>query len=289
VDKEQKQTILDLPKVIAVGISSPIATILTSRFGVAGTLIGLALGAVILTVLVDVLKVYLARAPATMARVPDTVVKMPGGLRARLSWRNILSRLRAAFARFSSLPSASARRRSILIGSVVAAGISFFVGLSVVTALEVGVGKSLSCWVWDDCPAESSTDNGEASRTGTLPSILGGGPSASSDAPEVQLPSPRQGPDPGTQEAPLRPGAVPGPEQPPPDSPQPGQRWSPSGVPEDLRPSEDQGPGEDEDQQPGEDEDQQPDEDQQQSPAGSSESQQPEDWGQEYFTPPFST
>jgi hypothetical protein len=61
VEEKQKQTILDIPKVIAVGISAPVATILTSRFGVAGTLIGLALSAVILTALADMLKVYLAR------------------------------------------------------------------------------------------------------------------------------------------------------------------------------------------------------------------------------------
>ena len=110
MEEKQKQTILDIPKVIAVGISAPVATILTSRFGVAGTLIGLALSAVILTALADMLKVYLARAPATVAKVPDAVAKMPGGLRARLSWHNVRSRLGAAFARFSSLSPAPARR-----------------------------------------------------------------------------------------------------------------------------------------------------------------------------------
>jgi hypothetical protein len=257
VDEQQKQTILDLPKVIAVGIASPIATILTSRFGVAGTLIGLALGAVILTALADFLKVYLARAPATVAKVPDTVVKMPGGLRTRLSWRNIRSRLRAAFARFSSLPSAPARR-SILIGSIVAAGISFIVGLSVVTALELGVGKSLSCWVWDECPTESSTDDSGTSITSTLPSILGGGRSASSAASEVQPPSPQQPtpaspqqPIPGVSGAPSQPENVPSSEEQP-SSPQPGQRWSPSVVPEegDQQPSSSEGSEEDEQQSP---------------------------------------
>lgn len=47
--EQKKQTILDIPKIVAVGISAPVATILTSRFGVAGTLIGLALSVVILT------------------------------------------------------------------------------------------------------------------------------------------------------------------------------------------------------------------------------------------------
>ncbi len=280
MDEQQKQTILDLPKVIAVGIASPVATILTSRFGVAGTLIGLALGAVILTALADFLKVYLARAPATVAKVPDTVVKMPGGLRARLSWRNILSRLRAAFARFSSLPPASARRRSILIGSIVAAGISFLVGLSVVTALELGVGKSLSCWVWDDCPTESSTDDGRTSITSTLPSILGGGQSASSVAPKVQPPPPQQPtpaspqqPTPGTPGAPSQPENVPSSEQQP-SSPQPGQRWSQSGIQEegDQQPISSEGSEEDEQQSPASEPErgQQQEEDQREQPSSGS-------------------
>src|SRR5215217_4434274 len=217
MDEQQKQTILDLPKVIAVGIASPIATILTSRFGIAGTLIGLALSAVILTVLADVLKVYLSR-------VPGAVTTIPGGFRKRSSLRNLLDRIRRPFSKFWSL--APARRRSILIGSIAVAGISFFVGLSVVTALEVGVGKSLSCWVWNDCSAWSSTDDGETSVTGTLPSILGGGQSVSSDASKVQPPSPQQ-PAPEASGSPSQPQGVPGSEQLP-SSPQPGQRLSPS-------------------------------------------------------------
>ena len=259
MDEQQKQTILDLPKVIAVGIASPIATILTSRFGIAGTLIGLALSAVILTVLADVLKVYLSR-------VPGAVTTIPGGFRKRSSLRNLLDRIRRPFSKFWSL--APARRRSILIGSIAVAGISFFVGLSVVTALEVGVGKSLSCWVWDDCYAGSSTDyGGTVSVTGTLPSILGGGQSVSSGASKVQPPSPQQ-PTPGAPGSPSQPKGVPGSERP--SSPQPGQWRSPSGVPEGGKPqpnsSEASGEGE---QQPSSSEVSQ--EDEQQSPVDGSE------------------
>ena len=248
MDEQQKQSILDLPKVIAVGIASPAASVLTSRFGVAGTLVGLTVGAVILTALVDILKVYLARAPATVAKVPETVTKMPSDLRTRLSWRNILSRLRVAFAGFSSLPSAPARRRSVLIGSIVAAGISFLVGLSVVTGLELGVDKSLSCWVWDDCPAESSADDGRTSITSTLPSILGGGRNVRSGPPEVQPPQqptpafPQQ-PIPSVPGVPSQPESVQGSEQQQPSSSQPGQQSSPSVVSEgrNQRPSSPEG------------------------------------------------
>jgi hypothetical protein len=212
VDDQKKQTILDIPKIIAVGISAPVATVLTSRFGVAGTLIGLAVSAVILTALADMLKIYLARAPATIAKVPEAVAKMPGGSRTRLSWRNVRSKLRATFARFSSLPTAPARRRSVLIGSVVAAGISFFVGLIIVTALELGVGKSLSCWVWSDCPEETFTDDGDSSsRISTLPSIFGGSSSMRSSTPEVRSADPQQQPAlPNSPESPsVSPSAVP--------------------------------------------------------------------------------
>lgn len=50
MDENQKQSVIDLPKVIAVGIASPVGATLTSRFGVAGTLLGLALSAVIITI-----------------------------------------------------------------------------------------------------------------------------------------------------------------------------------------------------------------------------------------------
>jgi hypothetical protein len=259
MDGQQKQTILDLPKVIAVGIASPIVTFLTSRFGVAGTLIGLALSAMILTVLVDLLKVYLARAPATVAKVPDTVAKMPGGLRTHLSWHAIRGRLRAAIAKFSSLaPAPLARRRAILIGSLLAAGISFLVSLSIVTALELGVGKSLSCWLWEDCPAAESSDEDGTSTSTTLPSILGGGQSVPSEATAVQPPSPPQQPPPAfpqqpasefpQQSTPRVPGVASPPEGVQGSSeqaslPQPGQESSPSVVSEEgnQRPNSSEG------------------------------------------------
>jgi hypothetical protein len=62
--------------------------------------------------------------------------------------------------------------------SVIAGGISFLLGLVIVTSLELGVGKSLSCWVWNECPeAAAYSSDGQASTTSTLPSILGGGSS----------------------------------------------------------------------------------------------------------------
>ena len=228
----QQPSVFDLPKVLAVGVASPAATVLTSRFGVAGTLLGLALSAVFITVAVDFLKVYLAR-------VPGAVTTIPGGFRKKASWRNVFDKMKRPFSKFASLP--RPRRSSILRGSLAAAGISFLVGLIVVTGLELGVGKSLSCWVWEECStvessADGSTSNGQMSST--PPTILGGAQSVSNSTPQ-QLVSPSSsqqqpgGSSGGTpQGAPWQASLeeVPGAETPiPSSSAQPGQRQGPSG------------------------------------------------------------
>ncbi len=224
---QQQATVFDLPKVLAVGIASPAAAAITARFGVAGTLIGLALSAVFISAAVDFLKVYLAR-------VPKAVTTIPGGFRKRSPLRNVFERIRRPFSKFASLP--RTRRRSVLIGSVAAAGISFVVGLIVVTGLELGVGKSLSCWVWEECSTEaSSADGSGTARASTLPSILGGVQSASSSTPQVEVnpssPQQQPGSSPGMSGAPSsRTPGVPGEEIPDPaPSAQPGQRQGPSG------------------------------------------------------------
>jgi hypothetical protein len=235
---QQQPTVFDLPKVLAVGIASPAAAAITARFGVAGTLIGLALSAVFITAAVDFLKVYLAR-------VPGAVTTIPGGFRKRSSLGNVFERIRRPFSKFASLP--RTRRRSILIGSIAAAGISFIVGLIVVTGLELGVGKSLSCWVWEECSTEeSSADGSGTARASTLPSILGGGQSGSSSIPQVEVnPSSAQqqpGSSPGMSGAPSsQVPDVPGEETPDPSLwAQPGQQQDPSEVIEDIEEAQQQ-------------------------------------------------
>jgi hypothetical protein len=190
--QEQQQaqpTVFDLPKILAVGIVSPAAAAITSRFGIGGTLVGLFLSSVFITAGVDLLKVYLAR-------VPGTVTTIPGGLRNKSSLGNVFARIKRPFSKFGSLP--RPRRRSLLIGSLVAAGISCVVGLILITVLELGVGKSLSCWVWAECSTEESSaeDSGGTARVSTLPTILGGTQSASSTTTRseegVNTPNPEQ-------------------------------------------------------------------------------------------------
>ena len=257
--EEQKQTIFEPAKVIAVGIAAPLASLLTSRFGIAGTLLGLAISSVILTVLVDALKVYLARASTK-------VVKVPSGLRTGSYHRGIRGRLRALLSRVLSFPTrplSPKRRRSILRGSFIAAAISFLVGLMVITGVEASVGKSLSCWVWNNCPAESSTTTGDGStsQTSTLPSILGGSQGAiSSTTPQVSPSNPQQQPggssSPGTPQAPSQAPVVseagtPGVETPTASpSPQSGQRQGPSGARQDQQQSPPDYSGQDQQQSP---------------------------------------
>src|SRR5215213_7707804 len=211
---QQQPTVFDLPKVLAVGLVSPAAAALTSRFGIAGTLLGLVLSAVLITAGVDLLKVYLAR-------VPGAVTTIPGGFRKKSSLRNLLERMKRPFSKLASLP--RPRRRSLMVGSLVTAGISCLVGLVLITLLEVGVGKNLSCWVWDNCstessPSPSSSDGSTDTQASTLPTILGGVQSVTSSTPQV-APSnpPPQQQQPGSPPSPLTPVA---PSQAPPGVPE---------------------------------------------------------------------
>jgi hypothetical protein len=201
---QQQPTVFDLPKVLAVGVVSPAAAAITSRFGIAGTLLGLVLSAMLITVGVDLLKVYLAR-------VPGAVTTIPGGFRKKSSLRNLFERMKRPFSKFASLP--HPRRRSLIVGSLLTAAISCLVGLILITVLEVGVGKNLSCWVWDNCSTEPSSDGTANIQASTPPTIWGGVQSVTSSAPQVAPSNPPQQ-QPGS--SPVSPGA---PSQAPPGVP----------------------------------------------------------------------
>ena len=105
---QQQPTVFDLPKVLAVGIASPAAAAITARFGVAGTLIGLALSAVFITAAVDFLKVYLARVPGAVTTIPGGFRKRSSkGSSKRSSLQNVFERIRRPFSKFASLPQGS--------------------------------------------------------------------------------------------------------------------------------------------------------------------------------------
>jgi hypothetical protein len=160
-------------------------------------MIGLALSAVIVTMMADTLKVYLAR-------VPGAVTSIPGGFKKKSAGGKLLSRLRLPFSKFASLP--ASWRRTLLIRSLIGGAIMFVIGLVIVTGVELSVGKNLSCWVWDNCYTASSSDSGEnATDAGTLPSIFIARNSISASAPRVSSPAPQK------QSAPTPPAATPSP------------------------------------------------------------------------------
>ena len=222
MDDQQRQHIVDPAKIAAGGVAAPLGAVLTSRFGVAGTMLGLAFSAVVVTTVSDILKAYLQR-------VPGTVKTIPVSLRTGFSWKNFRRWLTGPFSWFFSL--APSRRRAMLLSGLVAGVIAFLIGTSAVTALEVGAGKNLSCWVWSECSTTDSSTSEEASNTSTLPSILGGGQSVVSN----NTPQEGQQPAAGSQSAPSQPSGTPTAKTP--GSSQSGQQQTPSGAPQEQQQS----------------------------------------------------
>lgn len=229
MDKQEQQSIIAPTAVAATGLAAATAAFITSSFGVAGTLIGAVLTPIIISTASAIYKAYIESASSKIRNIPGTIQPRvdsvpetdspPGRPDLR---NNFAGRFRAAFGWFSSL--SPLRRRSILIGALVSTVASLLLGMATVTGVELGVGKSLSCWVWNNCPAESSRDGGRSSSTSTLPSIFGGSQSASS--PDVEPVDPQQRPVPGVPESPSQPSG-PGSEE--------NQRQGPSADPEDRR------------------------------------------------------
>ena len=186
---DRRRPIVRPVSVIATGLAAAGAAFLTSRFGIAGTIIGTAVMTMLITAGASIIEVYLETAAARARTVPS-------GLRVRIAPGDVSTREASTthrgpggyFARLASLP--VARRRSVLAGTVVAAVLSFLIAMGAVTGVELSVGKSLSCWLWDECP-ERSSGGRPGSEVETRPSVLGGQRIADSaqgvdDAPQGQ-------------------------------------------------------------------------------------------------------
>jgi hypothetical protein len=221
-------------QVMAAGFAAAVAAFVTSRFGVAGTLLGAALTAMIITGGSAVLRAYLET-------VTGNVRKVPRKLRERRNrWRagrtaepdtmperpdlrdNFAGRMRAALDWFSHLPPLT--RRSILVKGLIAAVVAFVIGMGAVYGVEKVIGNSLSCGIWAKCPdgAKPGVHLGEDRDTGARSSLLFGRAKA---APGYE------GREPGLQQAPSYQRQNPGVQQAPSDQQQgPGlQRPAPSG------------------------------------------------------------
>ena len=180
---------------MSAGLAATGASFVTSRFGVAGTLLGAALTAMIITGGSAILKAYLEA-------VSGRVREMPTKLRARRDQQkagdiggampgrpdlrdNFVGRMRAALDWFRRLPTLS--RRSILMRGLLATVVAFVICMGVVWGAEKVIGNSLSCGLWSQCPygAVPGIHPFGYGDSGAGSSISGGG----MNAPGVERPS----------------------------------------------------------------------------------------------------
>ena len=152
---------------MAAGLAATGAAFVTSRFGVAGTLLGAALTAMIITGGSAVLKAYVenaagrvrsgatrlqerreARATAVPEAEAPTAQENPPG---RPDLRdNFAGRMRAAVDWFRQLPTPA--RRPILMKAFLAAVVALVICLVAIWGVEKLIGNSLSCGIWSRCP-----------------------------------------------------------------------------------------------------------------------------------------
>jgi len=158
---------VDSHQIMAAGLAATGAAFVTSRFGVAGTLLGAALTAMIITGGSALLKAYIesaagrvrsgatrlqeqrqeARAGNAAPEAPTARANPPGRPDLR---DNFAGRMRAAVDWFRQLPTPA--RRPILIKALVAAGVAFVICMVAIWGVEKLIGNSLSCGLWQSCP-----------------------------------------------------------------------------------------------------------------------------------------
>ncbi len=208
-DATRQAPVISGSQVIAAGFASAGAAVITSKFGVAGTLLGAALTTMIITGGSAILKAYLESVTGNVRKVPRKLrerrnrwkagptAESPDTIPGRPDLRdNFAGRMRAALGWFSHLPSLS--RRSILIKGLIAAAVAFVVGMGTVYGVERVIGNSLSCGIWAKCP-EGATPGiklGGGDGTGTGSSLSLGRARTNTAAPgqEVRDPAFQQNP-----------------------------------------------------------------------------------------------
>jgi hypothetical protein len=164
----QSTPVVSGSQVFAAGLASTTAAFVTSKFGVAGTILGAALTTMIITGGAAILNAYLESVTGNVRKV------VPQKLQARRERRerrkaaryaepptetlpgrpdlrdNFMGRARAAVGWFSHLPLPA--RRSIVVRGLIAAAVAFVISMGAIYALERGIGNNLSCGLWGNCP-----------------------------------------------------------------------------------------------------------------------------------------
>jgi hypothetical protein len=180
---------------MSAGLAATGASFVTSRFGVAGTLLGAALTAMIITGGSAILRAYLETLSGRVREVPVKLSsrreqKSTGGSGDTMQGRpdlrnNFVGTMRAALGWFSHLP--TLRRRSILMRGLLAAVVALLLCLALVWGTEKLIGNSLSCGLWAECPygatpgvhplgyggtGAGSSVSGGAMNTGSRPNLI---------------------------------------------------------------------------------------------------------------------
>ena len=187
--EETSQKAVETNEAVAAGIASVVTAGFTSKFGVAGTLIGTALTAMFITIISTILKAQLMKASQTIAGLPAMMqeslptqhISIPGNRgpepepepaaqpkKATGGWLHSMCwRLRTITIFLKDLP--SAQRRKVLLAGILAGLVATLIGLGTITGIEFAGGKTLSCIVWS-CSVSAE----ESSASGQPLSILGG-------------------------------------------------------------------------------------------------------------------
>jgi hypothetical protein len=164
-DQQTPNSVVAPSAVGAAGMASALAAVVTSSFGVTGTIVGAAVTAMLVTAGSALLRTYMEGASGVLktgAQRLRSGVNVPG--RPDLA-NNLVGRMRAALGWFSQLPTAA--RRPVLIKGAIAAAAAFILAMGVVWAGERVIGNSLSCGFWGECP--------EGREPGIQNPALGGG------------------------------------------------------------------------------------------------------------------
>jgi hypothetical protein len=198
---EQSTPVVSGTQVFAAGLASTTAAFVTSKFGVAGTILGAALTTMIITGGAAILNAYLKSLTGSVRKVPHKFRAQRERRERRKAARyeepptetlpgrpdlrdNFMGRMRAAVGWFSHLPLPA--RRSIIVKGLIAAAVAFVISMGAIYALERGIGNSLSCGLWGKCP-EGATPGihrlGGGGGDGTgAGSTIGGGRASQSSA-----------------------------------------------------------------------------------------------------------
>lgn len=143
---------------MSAGLASTVAAAITSKFGVAGTILGAGVTAMLVTGGAAVLKSYMESAAGKMREAPsrfkertaqrkqDTPRFGNGSNRS-----GFLGRLTHAFGWFTRLPALN--RKSILKRGLLGALAALVIGVVFITVTEFLIGNSLACGFWGKCQA----------------------------------------------------------------------------------------------------------------------------------------